>query len=166
MHCIKEGRNFKIKYFENRCEKPRLVLESSTLGLGQDCVQERMEAGEIKNASRSKWVPPSQDGSVCTHTDDVPVFWTYPDAHDVATVSHPNVSHFTLIIIPNFDQMVMSTWKTITWHGWHRRVKQLWPYITASFSTHPPPPMCWLEEKSILYKAFSCSKKKKNLCML
>lgn len=85
------------------------MLELSTLGLGQDCVQDRMEAGEIKNASRSKWVLPSQDGSVCAHTDDVLVSWTYPDAHDVATVSHPNVSHFTLIIIPNFDQMVMST---------------------------------------------------------
>lgn len=69
---------------------------------------------EISEASWGKWVLPSQNSSISTYANDVLISWTYPDAGDVATVSHPDMSHFTLIIIPNFDQMVISTWKRQT----------------------------------------------------
>lgn len=59
-------------------------------------------------ASGGKWALPPDDGSVGAHADDVLVPWAYPKARDGAAVPNPNVSHFTLIVIPNFDQMVIS----------------------------------------------------------
>lgn len=64
---------------------------------------------EVSAASGGKWVLPSQNRSIGTYANDVLISWTYPDAGDVAAVSHPDMSHLALIIIPHFDQMVIST---------------------------------------------------------
>lgn len=66
-----------------------------------------LQSQEVAAASRGKRVLPPQNGPVGTYANDVLISWTYPDAGDVAAVSHPNVGHFALIVIPNFDQMVV-----------------------------------------------------------
>lgn len=64
---------------------------------------------ETSAASGGKGALPAQNGPVGAHADDVLVSWAYPDLCDVATVSNPDVSHFTLVIIPDFDHMVIPT---------------------------------------------------------
>lgn len=88
----------------HRCEtsKPGSYLSAVVTGTGPD-------AESDLPASGGEWALPPDDGSVGTDAHDVLIPGAYPQARDVATVSNPNVRHFTLIIIPDFDHVVIST---------------------------------------------------------
>lgn len=118
MHSIKEKLTDKIFSLKN---KNRGKKSKSILGYRNSAFNRTVGSAWHPGCACSLWgkgVLPSQNGSVSTYTNNVLVSWTYPDAGNVTAVSHPDVSHFSFIIIPNFDQMVISTWKsqTVLWH--------------------------------------------------
>lgn len=98
------------KYFETYRQHKKHRREKSKPGssLGAPVTRTVCDAESALPASGGKWALPPDDGSVGAHADDVLVPWAYPKARDGAAVPNPDVSHFTLIVIPDFDQMVIS----------------------------------------------------------
>lgn len=75
------------------------------LGVAEEAAAQQLPS----RPSVQVWVPPEQDGTICTHTHNVLVARTDLQAGDVATVAHPNVSHGPLLVVPQLHQMVVAT---------------------------------------------------------
>lgn len=53
---------------------------------------------------------PAENGSICAGGDQGAVVGADLDAGDAATMSHSHMGHHTLHVVPNLDQLVVTTW--------------------------------------------------------